>query len=194
MRALAHVLLPLLLLCCASPLAAQDQDDYVHPRNTRTQTPQRPLKDRLYWGGIVGLTFGTVTNIAVEPLVGYKFGEKQKFSLGTGISYWYFRDNRYTPAFESNTYGYKFFARHRVIPQAFLHVEYNAMNFELYDFFTQRSFRSWVPFMWVGGGYAAHLGGNSYLTVMALWDVMQDINSPFTSGAPLISMGVGVGF
>ncbi|MBK8341130.1 MAG: hypothetical protein IPK99_14550 [Flavobacteriales bacterium] len=46
----------------------------------------------------------------------------------------------------------------------------------------------------LGGGYSARLGGNTYLTAMVLFDVIQDVNSPYSGGEPWISAGVGFGF
>ncbi|MBK8341129.1 MAG: hypothetical protein IPK99_14545 [Flavobacteriales bacterium] len=64
-----------------------------------------------------------MTNIAIEPMVGYKITKNGKLSAGIGISYQYFRDNRYTPAFETSVYGGRIFTRYRIIEQLFAHAE-----------------------------------------------------------------------
>jgi len=38
------------------------------PTSTAKKDP-RPLKDRLWFGGGIGLSFGTVTSISVEPVL-----------------------------------------------------------------------------------------------------------------------------
>lgn len=185
-----------LSLLLAGPILAQD---YVQspPSATAAPTTQkrdpRPMKDRLWYGGGVSLGFGTVTNVGVAPLVGYKIDLKGKWSAGLGVNYYYFKDSRYVPSYESSNYGYSIFTRYRVIPQAFLSASYNAQNYEIYTPFSDDFAREWVPFLLLGGGYSQHLGGNSYLTLQLSWDVIQDIRSPYGS-QPFFSMGVGIGF
>lgn len=159
----------------------------------RAPKDTRPMSERLWFGGGVSLMFGTVTNLGVAPLVGYKVDPKGRLSTGLGMNYYYFSDNRYQPAYESSSYGWSVFSRYRVIPQVYLHAEYNAQNYELYSPFTDATTREWVPFLLVGGGYAQQLGGRSFLTFQVLWDLIQDSRSPYGS-QPFITAGVGVGF
>lgn len=189
-----HTFLPIALLFCAATAMAQDyvQQPAARPP-ARDQGAPRPLKDRLYFGGGVSLMFGTVTNLGIAPMVGYKIDRKGKLSTGLGLNYYYFKDNRYVPSYESSNYGWSVFSRYRVIPQAYLHAEYNAQNYELYNPFGESTQREWVPFLLVGGGYAQHLGGNSYLTFQVLWDLIQDLRSPY-GGQPFLTAGVGIGF
>ncbi|MCB0793951.1 MAG: hypothetical protein KDB88_04370 [Flavobacteriales bacterium] len=186
----------LVVLIVCAPLALMGQQLGAAP--TATEGPGgSTFKDRVWFGGGLGLSFGTVTSISVEPLVGYKITENGKWSAGLGANYWYYRDNRYTPSFESSTYGGKLFSRYRIIDALFAHVEYNMMNFEfrrIADSGSQEVFRDWVPFLLVGGGYSARISGRSYLVASVLWDVLQDENSPYRSGEPWFSVGVGVGF
>ncbi|HRH68530.1 MAG: hypothetical protein JNL43_02485 [Flavobacteriales bacterium] len=182
------------LLLCGPGAAAQDyvqEPDPAPPANSRKDP--RPLQDRLYFGGGVSLMFGTVTNLGIAPLVGYKIDQKGKLSSGIGLNYYYYKDNRYSPSYESSNYGWSVFSRYRVIPQAFLHAEYNSQSYELYSPFGETTQREWVPFLLVGGGYSQHLGGNSYLTFQILWDLIQDLRSPY-GAQPFFSVGVGVGF
>ncbi|MBL8011207.1 MAG: hypothetical protein JNJ64_11420 [Flavobacteriales bacterium] len=173
---------------------AQDYVDTTATPRKPAQDQPRTLKERIWFGGGLGLAFGSVTNIAVEPMVGYKITRNGKLSAGLGISYQYFRDNRFAPAFETSVYGGRLFTRYRIIDQLFAHVEYSQMNFELYEVYQDRFFRRWVPFLLVGGGYSAHLGGGTYLTATVLFDVIQDPYSPYAGGEPWIGAGVGFGF
>lgn len=179
--------------------AALAQDYAIEPKPTpaptSSQQPKdpRPLADRLWFGGGVSLGFGTVTNLGVSPMVGYKIDQKGKWSAGLGVNYFYFKDSRYVPSYESSNYGYSVFTRYRVIPQAFLSASYNSQNYEIYNPFGDLNRREWVPFLLLGGGYSQHLGGNSYMTFQVAWDVIQDIRSPYGS-QPFFSVGVGVGF
>lgn len=195
MRILHLSLIPFAL--AALPLCAQDYAVGGAPAAARpAPTPRpdsRPLKDRLWFGGGVSLMFGTVTNLGIAPLVGYKIDEKGRWSAGVGGNYYYFSDSRYKPAYESSTYGWSLFSRYRVIPQAYLHAEYNSQNYAIYNPFGESDRREWVPFLLVGGGYAQSIGGRSYMTFQVLWDVIQDVRSPYGS-QPFFTMGVGVGF
>lgn len=194
MYAVLRSLIALIPLLTFTPLRAQDYRDTTATEKVKAPDAPRPWKDRIWFGGGLGLSFGSITNIAIEPMVGYKITRNGKLSAGIGISYQYFRDNRYTPSFETSVYGGRLFSRYRIIEQLFAHVEYNQLSFEVYDYYQARLYRRWVPFLLVGGGYSARLGGGTYLTAMVLFDVIQDAYSPYSSGEPWISAGVGFGF
>lgn len=187
------ILLFALLLGPGVSTAQDYAQDPAPPKASTEKKDPRPLKDRLYFGGGVNLMFGTVTNLGVSPMVGYKVDQKGKWSSGIIVNYNYFSDNRYNPKYESSTYGGSLFTRYRVIPQLFVHAEYNQQNYELYNPFSDVGRREWVPFLLLGGGYAQPVGGNSFITFQALWDVIQDPRSPY-GGQPWITGGVGVGF
>ncbi len=186
------LILALAALC--GRVLAQDYVDTTAVRPKPAADQPRKWKDRIWFGGGVGLAFGSVTNIAVEPMLGYKITRNGKLSAGVGLSYQYFRDNRYTPVFETSVYGGRIFSRYRIIDQLFAHVEYCQLNYELYDAALKELRRTWVPFLLVGGGYSAHLGGGTYLTATVLFDVIQDPNGPNRGGEPWIGVGVGFGF
>jgi len=50
-----------------------------------------------------------------------------------------------------------------------------------------------VPFLLLGGGLVQRISPRTALTVEVLFDVLQDDNSPYDSGEPFVSVGVGVG-
>lgn len=182
------------LLLSAGTTTAQDYaQEPVPPPAPNGKRDPRPLKDRLYFGGGVNLSFGTVSNLGVSPMVGYKIDQKGKWSAGLIVNYNYFSDNRSTPKYESSTYGGSLFTRYRVIPQLYLHAEYSQQNYELYSLISDQGSRVWVPFLLLGGGYAQPVGGNSFITFQVLWDVIQDPRSPF-GNQPWITGGIGVGF
>ncbi|MCC7502472.1 MAG: hypothetical protein IT229_08070 [Flavobacteriales bacterium] len=189
--------LPIFLVALMLSAGTTKAQDYAQepapPPAPKEKKDPRPLKDRLYFGGGVNLSFGTVSNLGVSPMVGYKIDQKGKWSAGLIVNYNYFSDNRYTPKYESSTYGGSLFTRYRVIPQLYLHAEYNQQNYELYSPFSDQSRREWVPFLLLGGGYAQPVGGNSFITFQVLWDVIQDTRSPY-GNQPWITGGVGVGF
>ena len=157
----------------------------------------RSLGDRLWFGGGVGLSFGTVTAIQVDPLVGYKVDQEGKFSVGLGGSYWYYSDNRYNPSVDYTGYGYRVFSRYRVIEPLYLHTEFLHLNVDRLDrvnFPEPRVVKIWVPHLLVGAGYVQNLGGRSAIFFQVLFDVLQDPNSVYANQGPIFSGGVGIGF
>lgn len=168
-------------------LIAQAQD-------AATSRNAHDFADRLWFGGGIGLSFGTVTAIQLDPLVGYKVDEEGKFSVGLGGSYWYYQDNRYSPSVNFTGYGYRTFTRYRFIEQLYAHAEFLHLNVERYIGLTDQVSRIWVPHLLVGGGYRQPLGDNSSIYFQALFDVLQDPNSVYRNQGPIISAGVGIGF
>lgn len=154
------------------------------------------MADRLWFGGGVGLSFGTVTAIQLDPMVGYKVDQEGRFSVGLGGSYWYFRDNRFTLPNDFNAFGYRVFSRYRFIEQAFAHVEWLHMNVETRRFgpLSELGQRQWVPHLLVGGGYVQSVGGRGSVFIQVLFDIWQDPNSIYFNQGPIFGGGVGFGF
>lgn len=183
------------LLLIALLLLTAGQAQQLAPKAPAKQRKDtRPLADRLWFGGGVGLSFGTVTAIQLDPLVGYKVDTDGKFTVGAGASYWYLRDSRFAINNTFEGYGYRPFVRYRFIEQAFAHAEFLHMNVDTYNFFTDRIERIWVPHILVGGGYVQSLGGRSSIFLQVLFDVLQDPNSIYRNQGPIWGGGVGFGF
>lgn len=169
----------------AVPTPAPEPDP--NPKKSKT-----PLKEKIYFGGYVNLSFGTYTVIGVEPMIGYKI--TPKLSLGFKIRYDYISDKRYEPTRNYSNYGGSIFARYRILKPLYLHTEYSAINYEYYKPISSDSNREWVPFLFVGAGYSQKMGGKAWLNVQILFDVLQSSNSPYNDWEPFYSVGVGVGF
>lgn len=151
------------------------------------------LSDRIYFGGNLGLQFGTVTNIEIAPIVGYRFTDD--FSAGIGITYIYFKrefDNY--EDFETNIYGYRFFARHNIQEQFYAQAEYENLSLEFFNINDGSSKREWVPGAFVGGGYFQPLGRNAGFNISALYNLLYDEDkSPYNSPW-VFRIGFTVGF
>lgn len=169
---------------------------YVHSQNpsnidlSNKKKESKTLKDRIYYGGDVGLVLGKYTMIGAYPLVGYKF--TSKLSSGIKMSYEYIKDSRYTQEYTTSTYGGSLFSRYRFIPQLYAHAEYAQMSYEFQTIIGKE--REWVPFLFLGAGYSQAIGGRSWMNIQILFDVLQDDRSPYKAGEPFYSMGFGVGF
>ncbi|MCB0764799.1 MAG: hypothetical protein KDB84_08850 [Flavobacteriales bacterium] len=174
-----------------SGLFAQEAAPTATPRPKKDP---RPIGDRLWFGGGIGLSFGTVTAIQLDPMVGYKVDQAGKFSVGLGGSYWRFEDNRFAPSYTFTGYGYRTFARYRFIEQLYGHAEFLHMNVERFDLVADARQRIWVPHLLLGAGYVQPLGGAGSIYFQVLFDVLQDPNSIYANQGPIFGGGIGVGF
>jgi hypothetical protein len=161
------------------------QDDIPPRENT---LPPYSLKDHLVYGGNLGLSFGSVTNISVSPLVGYKVTDK--FIPGIGLTYNYLKFNY--PGYSEkgiNIYGGSIWSRYYILDNVFLHGEYESLNGE-WDPYFRPGYRYYLNSLLVGGGYREDFGGlSSYILV--LYNVTYNEDSPYPS--PLI-IRAGFGF
>lgn len=156
-------------------------------REIYTDSDSIPFKDRLYFGGNFGMQFGTITLIDLSPLAGVMI--TPRFSSGLGITYQYFNDTRYSGG-ESNAYGGRVFSRFNVLPNIFLHGEYENLNYDNYNFLTERFSRIWSDALFLGGGYFAPFGSRGGANFTFLYNVLHDnLQSPY--GEPYV---IRVGF
>lgn len=186
-----HAFTLLFILCATLVAHAQDSTAYVRQEPVKKPIP---FKDRLWFGGGIGLSFGTVTAVQLDPLLGIYLDHKRKFSTGLGPSYSYYRDNRYVPAYEQSNYGYRIFTRYRVIPQAYVHAEFLHVNTQPFYYFDNQIGRIWVPHLLLGAGYVQPIGGRTSFYIQVLFEVLQDPHSIYYGQGPILSGGVGFGF
>jgi len=147
-----------------------------------------PFKDRIYYGGGLSATFGTITSVYVSPMVGYMI--TRGLSGGVGITYQFYQDNRYNPKYESHSYGYRLFLRQNLlfIPKLplFVYGEYEDLNFEAakYNPVTEEYYldRDWYPRFMLGAGLFAPFGRRGGFSFAVLYDVMHTgSTSPYNS-------------
>lgn len=146
--------------------------------------------DKIFIGGNVGATFGTITNVQISPMIGYKVTDKT--IVGATLTYIYYKDSRYNPEYKTNIYGGGPFARQYLLDESldfidniFLHAEYEGLNFEVYD--GTRTYREWVFSGLVGGGVQS-----SVLTLTALYNLNHGTNSPYGNSPLIIRVGFGI--
>lgn len=146
-----------------------------------------PFKDRLYFGGNFGMQFGTVSLIDFSPLVGVMI--TPRLSSGIGATYQYFNDKRYIGG-ETSSYGGRLFTRYNILPNIFAHAEYESINFDNYNIFTDQFQRIWANSLFLGGGYFAPFGPRGGANFTFLYNVLHDnLRSPY--GEPYV---IRVGF
>ena len=155
----------------------------------RPQAPKPPLSERLYYGGSATFSVGPTTRIGIYPNVGYKITPKTSGGIGLGYEY-----VNYEGAGRSgHNYGVSTFARYRLLPRIYGHAEYRISSYELFTT-ADASHRATVPFLLLGGGYVSQVSPRTWAYVEMLFDVLNDPNSPYPEGEPVINIGASVGF
>ncbi|MDW7690252.1 hypothetical protein R9C00_24190 [Flammeovirgaceae bacterium SG7u.111] len=135
----------------------------VTEEDVRRTSNKPPLKDRIYIGGNLGLSFGTITYIDVSPLVGYRI--TPEFSAGAGFSYRYYEDNRYNSGY--NIVGPRAFARYVIADMFFPYVEYES----LYVKFDNSDTKTWYDALFLGAGLMQPVGKKGRIMLTALYNV-----------------------
>jgi hypothetical protein len=137
-------------------------------------------QDRLYFGGGLGGSLGSWGgSIRLSPIVGYML--TSKVSVGVGVSYEYYRDNRFVPPLEDHRYGGMVFARANLIQNFFAYAEYSFWNYES-NFITEE--RNTIDRLPVGLGLSQPIGPRSSINFLAAYDLLYDNNGPY--GTPWV--------
>jgi len=190
MRRIIVVFLALMLLSGSVIAQQPDSTSYSAPeKSSQPGSPSGP--SRIFYGGSIGLSFGSYTRIAVTPMIGYRLAKM--WSVGCKVAYEYVKDTRGTLDLTSNNYGGSLFARFRPHRQLYLHGEYAYMSYK-WESDIASSDRDWVPFLLLGGGFVQPISNRSSAFVEVLFDVLQDDGSPYDDWEPWISIGVTAGF
>ena len=182
-----------LLMATLLPFIGYAQSDTTAaPEKLKPQKP--PLSDRIFVGGGIAATFGTVTYVGLAPVVGYQV--TPKLMAGIGISYYYYQDNRYAPPYKNSIYGGMLFSRYMIFKGLYAEANFEENSQVVYaldptngNILTQRE---WIPSLLLGGGYSQSMGRNSAVFISILYDVIQNPNSQYYK-IPVIRAGFGIG-
>lgn len=151
--------------------------------------PKPTFASHLFFGGGLGLQFGSMTLIEISPLVGYKI--TPKFSIGLSPSYKYYSYNYYGYGkVNTNVFGGSIFSRYFIFENVFAHVEYESLAYNT-DVPGSPVTRQQYNSFFVGGGYNQRIGGNSAMYILVLWNLNDTQYSPYTN--PVIRVGFSVG-
>lgn len=168
----------------------------ISPSIQAQESPKRPLADRFFFGGNLGLQFGNLTFVDLSPLVGYKITEKLHAGLGATYIYYKYKDAYLK--YETNIYGGRVFGRYYPLENLFAHAEYEVLNMEVPKTVTflgttsTTYIRDNINSLLVGGGYALPIGGSSSVIMMLLFNVIEEEYSPYQN--PIIRIGFNAGF
>ncbi len=179
-----YLLILLLVLSFTTASFCQERDE---------ETPRNGFKkENLFFGGNLGLTFGSYTFINVSPQVGYHVSKN--FDLGLGPNFQYVSQKLYDYNGVEDSkqtlvvYGANLFTRFYPFKQGFIQVqpEYNWISGK-YKYYNAPSFnysyKTGAPSLLLGIG--ANLNG---LLISLMYDVVQDKNSPY-SDRPFVNFG-----
>ena len=152
--------------------------------------------DNAFSGGSFGLTFGSVTDIQLDPELGYRFGKY--FYLGIGVDYEYYKytDPSVNYSTSAQLIGGNIFARYVVYKNIFAEMQVKAINWDApqFDYLTQSlTFQNvTVPAFNIGVGYLEPIGQRSAIYIVVLYDLIYGNNSPAPS--PLgVDFGINFG-
>jgi len=160
------------------------------------ELPRTPLKDRFYFGGNLGLQFGSATYIDISPLVGYKITEKLSAGVGATYIYYSIKESAYNYGYETSIYGGRVFGRYNFMENLFGHAETEILNMEVPAVISGTNqytlVRQNITSILAGGGYAQPIGERSALIMMLLWNFNEDQYSPYQN--PIFRIGFNAGF
>lgn len=150
--------------------------------------------DRVLVGGNFGASLGSVeTSIALSPNIGYRITER--FTLGTGVIYQYYRYRTSIFDVKFNNYGAKLFGTFQLNDFLILHSEYESLNI---DYVTYNSLgnpdgtrQRTIGSMFVGGGYRQYSSDNTMFDIMLLYNLTETPYTPYAN--PTIRVGFSIG-
>ncbi len=161
-------------------------------------------RTRLIVGG--GLGGGSLQGgyiFSVTPSVGYMVTDR--FHAGINLGYFYskqeipYSDGSYE-LFKNRVVSTSLYARFFPLDVIFLQVtpeiNFAKTKYEYYyaltDQTTTENLTNSIPAFLVGGGYAQRLGGNSYMMISVMYDLVQNPNSPYYR-QPVFGGGLALG-
>ena len=146
----------------------------ISGQNQREEKP--PLRERMFFGGSLGLQFGTYTNIHVNPMVG--LWVRPRIAIAAGPNFTYYKD----PYYKTTMYGGNGFIQfvlvkdiNNAIPIGmhmgiFLHLEDEILSLESAVWNPQNPNNRFTVNTLLGGfGISQQLGVRSALNLMFLW-------------------------
>ena len=162
------------------------------PQYSTPPQSKKSFKERLYFGGYIGLQFGTYTSIDISPLIGYRV--TPDFNVGIGVLYNYtsFDYGGTIGQHGYSSWGGRLTANYTLFNFIALGIEYQYRTVEVYNVLEQTFENQGVNILFLGGGIRQKVGGNTYMFLMAYYDVLQEEYSPYNS--VVLRIGVSAGF
>jgi len=152
---------------------SQEYDPYTY----QDIDEKKVLSDKVFFGGGLGLQFGTFTLIKLTPEIGFRPVE----ILETGIGAYYMYSKNFVYHISSHVYGGSGFARLYVFQNFFLKGEYELLNVDEIDYTTgyYSGRRIFVPGLLGGIGYRQQVGKRSAFLTTVLYNFTMTENTPY---------------
>lgn len=165
-------LIVLLIMAFSLPVLAQDNNDQTEEDQAQEYSPKPSIFDKMYFGGSVGMGFGTNTFVDLSPLVGYRVTER--FNVAAGLIYEY---RNYKPwDISYSNYGGRLMGIYKIYEPLFGQIEYEYLNWEYY-YTPEESERFNNNAVFVGGGISQPVGRNIFIVATALYNVTYQNNA-----------------
>lgn len=165
--------------------------------------PQK-FSDKLFFGGTLGLTFGTVTQVDIVPIGG--IWVIPQWSIGVGGRYTYFSRRSLfqgSQVLRTHIWGISGFTQILPIPDfsriapvdvhggIILHGEYEGLYLEqkMFDPLASLTGKTWIHLYLAGFGYRQLLGERAALNILLLWELSNNRFSPYVSN-PILRVNV----
>jgi len=118
----------------------------LQAQSPEIEMPEHPtLRDRIVFGGTSWLLFGTITEIELFPVLGYRLTNRLSVMAGPMYSYYNHRQFNYS----DNGYGARVLSRFFFTDNIYLQGEIDRMSFGVRG----NPFRSQFTYMMAGAGY-----------------------------------------
>lgn len=151
------------------------------------------------------LWFGAFTIVEISPQIAYHLTDR--WSLGTGINYNFYKEieSYFGPGYSTHLYGARAFSRLTLLRNAeqwlpfylfsdmFVHLEFQMMNLERKYFSPSGNHndgRFWTEQVYIGAGITQNISPMSSYSILVLWDLNRNINSPY--GNPVYRIGLNI--
>ena len=164
----------------------------------------RSFSEKIFYGGSLGLTFGSITQVDIVPLAG--LWVLPQWSVGVGGRYTYLSRrslNSGERVLRTHIWGVSGFTQ--ILPIAdlsevtsvnihggiILHGEYEGLYLDqqMVNPLSTLSGKTWINLYLAGIGYRQILGERAALNILFLWDLSNSQYSPYTSN-PIIRFNV----
>lgn len=150
---------------------------------------EKSFKERLTLGGGAALQLGSATLIGASPQVGYRINNN--LIAGIGATYYFQRFKQTFGNSDQYIIGGSAFARRRLLPKIFAHVELESVN-QPAAIFIEPVQRDWTSLYWVGAGYYTGLTDRLGGGFTVLYDLSENPANPYDN--PTFRGGVSLGF